>query len=566
MRIKKIEIQNFKFFGEKFELDVNCKNLLIYGENGSGKSSLYWALYTFFQSSIKNDSEIQKYFDKYNNQNLLNLDKQDDDSYIFLSLVEDNKTEDYKISIDNIDVYPNKYDKIKIANQSSDFISYRLTSRIYDFKNNEKIDLFSVFEKDILDFMIVDGVDLSKEWNIIKKGLEKVTYPKKTIHPGKNTTQYKEFKSKIDSFNDKFKFEINSIIKLTNDILKNKFNTDFEILLNYENCVYDDEEKKIINPKIILETLYNSKKIEKPHIFLNEAKLTTIALSIRFALLEKRLTKSELKILVLDDLLISLDMSNRMKVIDIVLNDYIDDYQLIILTHDKSFFKTIERKIKAKRDWKFYEFKTKENKLDFAEYKDDIEKAKECFKNKDFEQSALYLRKNIEETLKNFLDKEPTRTIKQEFESLEHLILETEKEIKDYLLIRLLHPYKKIFDKNISKQVAEIFINSIKSITFDEYSDNKQIKGYLLNLHFKLLDFLEELYDENSFVIEIKDELKELKDRVLNPSAHNSEEPLFEEEVNDAIVVIDKITKSLRKIKEDKEKQKSIQNINKPRN
>lgn len=40
--ITKIEIDGFKAFPNKFSIDLpDGKNLLIYGENGSGKSSLY---------------------------------------------------------------------------------------------------------------------------------------------------------------------------------------------------------------------------------------------------------------------------------------------------------------------------------------------------------------------------------------------------------------------------------------------------------------------------------------------------------------------------------------------
>lgn len=45
-RINKISIENFKFFLEPFVLEPKGKNVLMYGENGSGKSSIYWAAYT----------------------------------------------------------------------------------------------------------------------------------------------------------------------------------------------------------------------------------------------------------------------------------------------------------------------------------------------------------------------------------------------------------------------------------------------------------------------------------------------------------------------------------------
>ena len=51
-KIESLKVQNFKFFNEEFTLPVNCKNVLLYGENGSGKSSIYWSFYTIFQACL----------------------------------------------------------------------------------------------------------------------------------------------------------------------------------------------------------------------------------------------------------------------------------------------------------------------------------------------------------------------------------------------------------------------------------------------------------------------------------------------------------------------------------
>ena len=48
--ITQIEIEGFKAFPKNFKLDLGTgKNLLLYGENGSGKSSLYYALHVLLQ-------------------------------------------------------------------------------------------------------------------------------------------------------------------------------------------------------------------------------------------------------------------------------------------------------------------------------------------------------------------------------------------------------------------------------------------------------------------------------------------------------------------------------------
>ena len=66
MRITEIEIKNFKAFYGTYRIDLHKagKNLLVYGENGSGKSSLYFALKLFLESGddpshrFENDQNI----------------------------------------------------------------------------------------------------------------------------------------------------------------------------------------------------------------------------------------------------------------------------------------------------------------------------------------------------------------------------------------------------------------------------------------------------------------------------------------------------------------------------
>ena len=67
MRIIKVEIKNFRAFYNHHIVELakvgerGKPNLLIYGENGSGKSSLLLALQYLLESGINNNLDFQQY-------------------------------------------------------------------------------------------------------------------------------------------------------------------------------------------------------------------------------------------------------------------------------------------------------------------------------------------------------------------------------------------------------------------------------------------------------------------------------------------------------------------------
>ena len=79
--IEKLHIVGFKAFPNEFDLLFDGKNLLMYGENGSGKSSIFYALHCIFQAPLKRDVG-KKYFDVTSDQHLKNLNNLGADSKI----------------------------------------------------------------------------------------------------------------------------------------------------------------------------------------------------------------------------------------------------------------------------------------------------------------------------------------------------------------------------------------------------------------------------------------------------------------------------------------------------
>ncbi|WP_281323446.1 AAA family ATPase [Flavobacterium aestivum] len=423
-QLNKIILNNFKFFRGQTVIDIDSKNLIIYGENGSGKSSIYWALYTFLHSVYKpDDSDIQKYFDPSNNQNLINsFIETGEESSIVVEFIDDSKTITQKTLSYRV-VNTKAGDIVREAAHSSDFVNYRILSRLYDFSNREQIDLFSLFEREILMFIdfgseVSPGVSNASDWwRFLKNGMQ----PRTAMHH----PAYLDFQAKIQSFNTEMENYLYSIVQDANEYLQNKFKQRINIRFDYLPASYDvfiegsttRRNRKTLPPKIILTVdLIDSRShtppinLGRPQSFLNEAKLTAIALSIRFAIIDAKYLPDASKILVFDDLLVSLDMGNRDIVLEIILNEF-PEYQIILMTHDRMFYELAKHKAKsiAGENWLYYEMyeSIKDNILIPHIKRSDsyLEKAKANFHLKEFEITGNLLRKQAEKFTKELLPK-----------------------------------------------------------------------------------------------------------------------------------------------------------------
>jgi len=152
-RLHHIAITNFKAFRE-FSLKLEGRHLLVYGANGAGKSSLYWALYTFLQSAGKKPSgSIAKYFDPANPQHLLNLHEQKEavprSGEIALTLRDTETRNDTIYRISQADHGTYNHPIILKGDLASDFITYRFFFGFSHFRNSENFDLWPLFEKEI---------------------------------------------------------------------------------------------------------------------------------------------------------------------------------------------------------------------------------------------------------------------------------------------------------------------------------------------------------------------------------------------------------------------------------
>ena len=156
--INRIHICGFKAFPNDFELQLEGKNLLMYGENGSGKSSIYYALHCMFQAPLKPDAG-KKYFDPASEQHLKNLNNLDADSKIWIDF------DGRHPFIYNIDKEGYQFTLLGgkhplPAQINGCFVNHQFLFHFFNFRNSQRINLFPVFIKDILPFCKDDHTGL----------------------------------------------------------------------------------------------------------------------------------------------------------------------------------------------------------------------------------------------------------------------------------------------------------------------------------------------------------------------------------------------------------------------
>jgi AAA15 family ATPase/GTPase len=546
-----IELQNFKAFPEYANIVLNGKHAIIWGVNGSGKSSIYWAVYTFLQCSSKGVDGQKKYFNK-GELSLHNiLAPAETESFLKLSFREKGTpdTISYKLSEtenDSLDEY------IRGIDNSSEFVTHRLLLNFYHYKHSQKINLYPVFDRDIFPYF---KTSKGTNFNELLKRIE--------------SNLFNESKKNLEAWEKEFNDGLEDLIQPIKRDEVNKFynkhlakpgesievQIHFQEFLKVEGLTKPKLYRSIKYPEITLKAKFGVNSplhtVNKPQSFFNEARINAIALSIRFVLMKERKSAEGLNLLVLDDLLISLDMQNRLKVIKMILKEYGSDYQIIIFTHDKGFLNEVLRQIGDDKDFwqviRMYETPINENPKIEYDCASNIDRAIDFYGKHEFDVCALYLRKEVEEILATFIDPELSFIWKsKDWRGLADFLTSAENK----LLNRRYGEFKRLVNVNISLDDIEKLRSQIEIDPL--FDGHPELLGPLTSYRAKVFNFIKNVKEEDIRQGDVKvliDNIKKIKDRVLNPGAHFGEAPFFEQEIEEAITIVKELKVTIDKIK-----------------
>ena len=543
--IDEISIQNFKFF-PKLEkpIKVNGNHLLLYGENGSGKSSIYWALYTLLECANKDDdTQIKKYFNPGDDERLTNIHiKPGTPEWVdpFIRVTIKDGSNPYYVSFADTTINTNK--EAQESNFSSDFINYRSLLSLYNFAHSEDIDLFPFFLYAVLPYVKFAPVTYWHEkkdnsivqfttesangiWEFVKKGPQRNKANRKgnPRFPIRREQEFADYRNIVAGFKTGLEKLLTDINTEGNPILKDElgYNMIFKLELEEEKIFYDKQKTKPRKEPFLLTeqqfhppvyhiwlkiTEYEGEadSVKRAHSFLNEARLTAVGLALRLAVLKRTTSEdAKLKILALDDLLISLDMSNREKVLDLIFQKYQTNYQCLIFTHDKNFFDLIKKIIEQNKypNWCFFEMYADDTVhkpllLDSGTYY-----SKACYHLKTFDYPAAgnYFRKAAEEIFETLFPREVT--ISENGQKKENLKNYIDSGIKFYTRIGQSIANLNVFDNYVFLLLNPLSHRAIETNVYKVELTRVKDLLPLIAQEVRALNFRELIASENILVI-----------------------------------------------------------------
>lgn len=415
MKIKALHFYDYRVFYSAKEdekrdylIEVNEKNLFVYGENGSGKTSLFRGL-----KDIINQNDFTTHFQTP-------LLKEG-----FVEVIFDDDTTD---RFDDTGTKATKTEFINISKLNS-FLSHKELLRTH-LKESDEINFFELIVNDILKEHNLETLgQLKMVWdNLSLRDLEQEKAVILASVPGDISAE--EAKEQIEKLDEDYDAEI---IKFNDEfvLLLNTLNSGIKEIIAYFNQGIEIEfeltpitKASLSAPELKAKVKYAATALNSFHLFLNEAKLSAIAISIYLTALKSNPTQGTIKFLFLDDIFLGLDLSNRLPLLDI-LKEKFSDWQIFLTTYDRHWFEVAKQHLN--NDWKVIEMYAIEvegklfEKPLIIQSEDYFTKAKNYFSIGDYPASLNYLRKELEFQIKAKLPEEATRHYEGKPHQIVHL-------------------------------------------------------------------------------------------------------------------------------------------------
>ena len=432
MKITRISLQSFRAFDECFELDLEGgKNLLLHGENGSGKSSIYLALRRFFEERGDKIANHRNHFSPPARASHVRIHIKGtdvsgtkyDDEFIW------DATSGHPLPV------PENLDDAAISKEMrsmlvdgawrAGFLDYRTMLRTHLLSNplsrsnrgpaiHDSIygaELIGLGAQlfDLVSLVILAGVRVTttggREATI--GALMRSVWENRPR--GRHGYQLRSANSHSNLFTNAFNSKLPELeVKLT-EFLNHFENHQLSIQFQPISLTWDKGTLDLKGAELIPEITFRGQAVTDHHQILNEARLSAIATCLFLA--GVHLSDNDYgnpaypRFLVLDDTLIGLDLQNRLPVLRILSGDHFKNHQIFLLTHDRVWYDLARGHLREKDGWLHRELIADEDSGYLIprqkSSQTDLETARQHLRNGDLKAAAVYARSAFEWKLRN---------------------------------------------------------------------------------------------------------------------------------------------------------------------
>lgn len=485
-RIASIAISDFRAFPAlaPAAIPLDGKNLLAWGENGSGKSSIYRALRGLFSVEALDISPMRNVFSN------------PAEPSVKATLTDKSELHWSAAGHPTANV-------LDTARKSAFLSHTRLLEMNTGRTANDPPNLFNVaVEKLLADYeaTVAGGLrrTIGELWTEVNTALERrVPYSRGTRRPPDFA---RKIKDTCDEFNEGMNQALAALEAHAKSILRkllDVFQPDALELVGFTffGVTYDEGARELGNQMLTASVKFRDHALPAPPNFLNEARLSALAIATYLA---GRLAcvpgnDKALKLLVIDDVLISLDYSHRRPVLDVIA-ELFRGWQIILLTHDRFWFELAREQLSGE-PWKAIE---------------------------------IYEKLDADGLLRPVI-----------WESQDDLVAETLKQAGRFLDNN--HPAAAA---NYARTACELTLRRYcrnHNIPFGYTDDPQKIKIEVL------LNKGEAHANGNADRVAAFKGLKKYKKLILNPLSHNPTQPIVKADVAAAIGAVEELVKACRK-------------------
>ncbi len=432
MKINKISLQNFRAFDEPFELNLDGgKNLLLHGENGSGKSSIFTAIKRFFEERGDKIDDHRNHFAPATRAPEVRLHFKGKDPLGTEQELESHwdAADGHPLPVPNYQSnspIPAHLRSILVdGSRRSGFVDYRMMLRTHLLSSPlprvnwgpQNHNAIYGMERKGLEAQLFDLVTL-----VVLAGV------RTTIAGGVETTigtlmrevweHRPAYRYKTDlrwanhytnTFNQAFNAKLPELEAKLAKFLDAFEHHHLNVKFRPTSLTWDKPTLTLKGAELVPEITFRGKVVNDHPQCLNEARLSAIANCLFFAgvaLSDNDFVNPNYpRFLVLDDALIGLDLENRLPILRILTSETFKNYQIFLLTHDRVWFDLACGHLRENNCWLHKELLAEEStgklipRLRSAEA--DLDRARRHLANGDLKAAAVYARSAYEWRLRH---------------------------------------------------------------------------------------------------------------------------------------------------------------------